>query len=50
MSLFSSWLASPAPDAAIELAPDRMSAAVVAFRDGTPSVAAHATEPLAPGV
>ena len=50
MSLLGSWLASPAPDAAIEVAPDRISAAVVAFRDGKPTVAAHATEPLPAGV
>lgn len=50
MSLLGSWLASPPPDAAIEMAPERMSAAVITFRDGKPGVAAHATEPLPPGV
>jgi Tfp pilus assembly PilM family ATPase len=50
MSLFGSWLASQPPDAAIEVAPDRLSAAVVTYRDRKPVVSAHATEPLPPGI
>ena len=34
MSLFASWLASPPPDAAIEIAPERVSVAVVGERRG----------------
>jgi Tfp pilus assembly PilM family ATPase len=50
MSLFGSWLASQPPDTAIEVAPDRLSAAVVTYRDGKPVVSAHATELLPAGV
>lgn len=49
MSLFTSWLASPAPDAAIEIAMDRVSVAAVASRGGGLVVQAYATEPLPPG-
>jgi Tfp pilus assembly PilM family ATPase len=49
MSLFASWLASPPPDAAIEIAPERVSVAVVAERSGGLVVQAHASEPLPPG-
>jgi Tfp pilus assembly PilM family ATPase len=50
MSLLSSWLASPAPDAAIEIAADRVAAAAIAMRGGNLGVTAHAAEPLAAGV
>lgn len=50
MSLLASWLASPPPDAAIEIAADRVAAAVVGMRSGGLFVSAHAAEPLAPGV
>src|SRR5204863_3711226 len=49
MSLFSSWLASSPPDAAIEIAPERVSVAVVGERGGSLVVQAHAFEPLPPG-
>jgi type IV pilus assembly protein PilM len=45
----SSWLASPPPDAAIEIAPEGVSAAVVGGRGGEILVQAYASEPLAPG-
>jgi type IV pilus assembly protein PilM len=50
MSLLASWLASPPPDAAIEIASERVSAAVVASRGGRLVVTGHASEPLAHGV
>jgi type IV pilus assembly protein PilM len=49
MNLFASWLASPPPDAAIEIAADRISAAVVTFRGDGAVVSAHASEVLRPG-
>src|SRR5262245_52819560 len=49
MSLFASWLSSPAPDAAVEIAPDRVSALVLGRRGVSTTVQAHATEPLTPG-
>jgi len=49
MSLFASWLASRPPDAAIELAPERVSVAVVGARSSGLAVQAHASEPLPPG-
>jgi Tfp pilus assembly PilM family ATPase len=49
MSLFSSWLASSPPDAAIEIAPERVSVAVVGERGGSLVVQAHASETLPPG-
>ena len=49
MSLFSSWLASSPPDAAIEIAPERVSVAVVGERGRSLVVHAHASEPLPPG-
>jgi Tfp pilus assembly PilM family ATPase len=49
MSLFASWLASPPPDAAIEIAPERVSVAVVGERSRGLVVQAYASEPLAPG-
>jgi type IV pilus assembly protein PilM len=49
MSLFASWLASSPPDAAIEIASDRVSVAVVAARGRGFVVQAHASEPLPTG-
>jgi Tfp pilus assembly PilM family ATPase len=49
MSLFASWLASPPPDAAIEIAPERVSVAVVGERSRGLVVQAYASEPLPPG-
>jgi len=49
MSLFASWLASPPPDAAIEIAPERVSIAVVGERSRRLVVEAYASEPLPPG-
>jgi type IV pilus assembly protein PilM len=49
MSLFASWLASRPPDAALEIAPERVSVAVVGQRGGGFAVQAHASEPLPPG-
>jgi type IV pilus assembly protein PilM len=45
--LLTSWLARPLPDAAVEIAPDRVSAAVLAARAAR--VQAYAFEPLPPG-
>jgi hypothetical protein len=50
MSVLASWLASPPPDAAIEIATDRVAAAALATRGSGLAVTAHAIEPLAPGV
>jgi len=50
MSLLASWLASPPPDAAIEIAADRVVAAVATLRSGGLVVSAHAAEALRPGV
>jgi Tfp pilus assembly PilM family ATPase len=49
MSFFASWLASSPPDAAIEIAPERVSVAVVGQRSGGLVVQAHASEALPPG-
>src|SRR4051812_21181896 len=49
MSLFSSWIASPPPDAAIQIATDRVAIAVVGERGGSLVVQSYATEPLPPG-
>jgi Tfp pilus assembly PilM family ATPase len=49
MSILSSWLASPPPDAAIDIAADRVAAAVLALRSDGPVVTAYAVEPLRPG-
>jgi type IV pilus assembly protein PilM len=45
-----SWLASPPPDAAIEIAADAVSAAAVTPRHGQLVVEAYATERLEPGI
>ncbi|MSO82671.1 MAG: hypothetical protein EXQ53_05195 [Acidobacteria bacterium] len=49
MSLLVSWLASPPPDAAIEIAPERVSAAVLVARGTNLAVRSYAVEPLPPG-
>ncbi len=49
MSLFASWIASPPPDAAVEIADDRVSVAVVGERGGGLIVQSYAVEPLPPG-
>jgi type IV pilus assembly protein PilM len=49
MSVLASWLASPPPDAAIEIAPERVAAAVVSTRGGRLVVTAHAVEPVPAG-
>ena len=50
MSLLATWLASPPPDAAVEIAPERISAAVVSFRGNDPVVMSQVSEPLGAGV
>ena len=49
MSLFTSWLASPPLDAAIEIAPEAVSIAVLGGRGQTPVVQGYAVEPLPSG-
>lgn len=49
MSLLSSWLASPAPDAAIEISTTAVAVAVLGSRGGEPAIQAHASEPLPAG-
>lgn len=49
MSLIASWLASPPPDAAIEISPERVTAATVSSRSGNATVQAYAAEVLPPG-
>ena len=49
MSLFASWIASPPPDAAVEIAADRVSVAVAAERGGGLVVQSYAVEPLPAG-
>ena len=49
MSIFTSWLASPPPDAALELAPDSVSGAVVSARGSDATVQSFAFEPLPAG-
>ncbi len=49
MSLLASWLASSPPDAAVEIAPERVSAATMASRGATLNVESHATEALPAG-
>jgi len=46
MSLFTDWLASPPLDAAIEIAPEAVSIAIVSGRGPTPIVQGYAVEPL----
>ena len=52
MNLLASWLASPPPDAAVEIAPTHVSAATVDSRRSTGAgvtVRSYAVEPLPPG-
>jgi len=52
MNLLASWLASPPPDAAVEIAPTHVSAATVAARGSAGvgvAVRSYAVEPLPPG-
>ena len=49
MSLLATWLASSPPDAAVEIAPERVSAATMAGRGSSPNVQSHATEALPAG-
>ena len=46
MSLLTSWLASPAPDAAVEIAPSRVSAATLSSRGGAPVMQSFAVDVL----
>ena len=49
MSLLTAWLASPLPDAAIQIAPECVSVAVIGSRAGDPVVQGYAIEPLPAG-
>jgi len=49
MTLLASWLASPPPDAAIEIAPGRVSAASMTSRGGSARLRAYAAEALPAG-
>ena len=49
MSILSSWLAAAPPDAAVEIAPEGVSVAVLAARGGQAVLQAYATEPLPAG-
>jgi Tfp pilus assembly PilM family ATPase len=49
MRFLSAWLAAPAPDAAVEIAPGRVAAATLTARSGGYVVAAHAIENLPAG-
>jgi type IV pilus assembly protein PilM len=49
MSLFASWIAAPPPDAAVEIATDRVAVAVVGARSGGLVVQSYAAEPLPAG-
>lgn len=49
MSLLASWLASPPPDAAVEIAPERVAAATIAARSGGFVVSSYAVEALPAG-
>ncbi|MDA1184974.1 MAG: pilus assembly protein PilM [Acidobacteria bacterium] len=49
MSLLASWLASPPPDAAVEIAPTHVSAATVEYRREGVVVRSYAVETLTPG-
>ena len=49
MSLLASWLASPPPDAAVEITPERVSAATLVSRGAALVVQSHAAEPLPAG-
>jgi type IV pilus assembly protein PilM len=47
--VFASWLASPPPDAAIEIAPEGVSIAVMSSRGSQASIQGYALQPLPPG-
>jgi type IV pilus assembly protein PilM len=49
MSLLTSWLASPVPDAAIQVAPESVSIVVLGSRGREPIVQGYAIEPLPAG-
>ena len=49
MSLLTSWLVSPPPDVAVEIAPERVSAATLVSRGTHLAVQSYAFEPLPPG-
>ena len=49
MSLLTSWLTSPLPDAAIQIAPECVSVAVIGSRGGEPVVQGYSIEPLPAG-
>ena len=49
MSLLRSWLATPPPEAAIEIAPEAVSVAVSGARAGEPLVQGYGVVPLRPG-
>ena len=49
MSLLTSWLASAPPDAAIQIAPESVSIAILGSRGGEAVVQGYAIEPLAAG-
>ena len=49
MTPFASWLASPPPDAAVEIAPESVSIAVLGSRGREPVVQGYAIEPLPTG-
>ena len=49
MSLLTSWLNSPPPDAAIEIAAGRVSAATLTSRGGSAALQAYAVEGLPAG-
>jgi type IV pilus assembly protein PilM len=48
-ALLARWLASPPPDAAVEITAERVSAAAIGTRAGAAVVQSFAVEPLAPG-
>jgi type IV pilus assembly protein PilM len=49
MSLLTSWLSSPLPDAAVQIAPECVSVAVIGSRGGESVVQGYAIEPLPAG-
>jgi type IV pilus assembly protein PilM len=49
MSLLSSWLASPPPDAAVEISPERVAAATITARGSELVLHGYASEPLPAG-
>jgi type IV pilus assembly protein PilM len=49
MSILSGWLATPPPEAAIEISPEAVSVAVLGWRGGSPVVQGYAVAPLRHG-